>query len=202
MATIKPFPALMPDASRAPEICELPYDVMSTAEARQMAEGRPLSFLHVSRPEIDLPQNIDTTDASVYSKARQNLDHLIAEKALQRDVQANYYLYRQIMGSHSQLGLVALASCAEYDDNTIRKHEFTRPDKENDRVSHLEALDAQTGPVFLTYLADKELNNLFSRIIEREPDVDFTASDGVQHTSWAIASKEDAAFIEKKFNWS
>ena len=190
----------MPDASRAPEICELPYDVMSTAEARQMAEGRPLSFLHVSRPEIDLPQNIDTTDASVYSKARQNLDHLIAEKALQRDVQANYYLYRQIMGSHSQLGLVALASCAEYDDNTIRKHEFTRPDKENDRVSHLEALDAQTGPVFLTYLADKELNNLFSRIIEREPDVDFTASDGVQHTSWAIASKEDAAFIEKKFS--
>ena len=150
MATIKPFPALMPDASRAPEICELPYDVMSTAEARQMAEGRPLSFLHVSRPEIDLPQNIDTTDASVYSKARQNLDHLIAEKALQRDVEASYYLYRQIMGSHSQLGLVALASCAEYDDNTIRKHEFTRPDKENDRVSHLEALDAQTGPVFLT----------------------------------------------------
>ena len=190
----------MPDASRAPEICELPYDVMSTDEARQMAEGRPLSFLHVSRPEIDLPQNIDTTDASVYSKARQNLDHLIAEKALQRDVQANYYLYRQIMGSHSQLGLVALASCAEYDDNTIRKHEFTRPDKENDRVSHLEALDAQTGPVFLTYLADKELNNLFSRIIEREPDVDFTASDGVHHTSWAIDSKEDAAFIEKKFS--
>ena len=82
----------MPDASRAPEICELPYDVMSTAEARQMAEGRPLSFLHVSRPEIDLPQNIDTTDASVYAKARQNLDHLIAEKALQRDVEASYYL--------------------------------------------------------------------------------------------------------------
>ena len=200
MATVKPFPALMPDASRASEICELPYDVMSTVEARQMAEGRPLSFLHVSRPEIDLPQDIDITDSSVYAKARQNLDHLIAERALRRDEQANYYIYRQIMGSHSQLGLVAVASCAEYDDNTIRKHEFTRPDKENDRVSHLEALDAQTGPVFLTYLADKELNNLFDRIIECKPDVDFTASDGVQHTSWTIASKEDAAFIEKKFS--
>ena len=200
MATVKPFPALMPDATRASEICELPYDVMSTVEARQMADGRPLSFLHVSRPEIDLPQDIDITDSSVYAKARQNLDHLISERALRRDLQANYYLYRQIMGSHSQLGLVAVASCAEYDDNTIRKHEFTRPDKENDRVAHLEALDAQTGPVFLTYLADKELNDLFDRIIECKPNVDFKASDGVQHTSWTVASNEDAAFIEKKFS--
>ena len=190
----------MPDPNRASEICELPYDVMSTVEARQMADGRPLSFLHVSRPEIDLPQDIDITDSSVYAKARQNLDHLISEKALRRDVQANYYLYRQIMGSHSQLGLVAVASCAEYDDNTIRKHEFTRPDKENDRVSHLEALDAQTGPVFLTYSADKELDNLFNRVTEGNPNVDFTATDGVQHTSWTVTSSEDTSFIDKKFS--
>ncbi|MAD24633.1 MAG: hypothetical protein CMO44_10735 [Verrucomicrobiales bacterium] len=200
MATVKPFPALMPDPNRASEICELPYDVMSTVEARQMADGRPLSFLHVSRPEIDLPQDIEITDSSVYAKARQNLDHLISEKALRRDVQANYYLYRQIMGSHSQLGLVAVASCAEYDDNTIRKHEFTRPDKENDRVSHLEALDAQTGPVFLTYSADKELDNLFNRVTEGNPNVDFTATDGVQHTSWTVTSSEDTSFIDKKFS--
>ena len=190
----------MPDPNRASEICELPYDVMSTVEARQMADGRPLSFLHVSRPEIDLPQDIEITDSSVYAKARQNLDHLISEKALRRDVQANYYLYRQIMGSHSQLGLVAVASCAEYDDNTIRKHEFTRPDKENDRVSHLEALDAQTGPVFLTYSADKELDNLFNRLTEGNPNVDFTATDGVQHTSWTVTSSEDTSFIDKKFS--
>ena len=190
----------MPDPNRASEICELPYDVMSTVEARQMADGRPLSFLHVSRPEIDLPQDIEITDSNVYAKARQNLDHLISEKALRKDVQANYYLYRQIMGSHSQLGLVAVASCAEYDDNTIRKHEFTRPDKENDRVSHLEALDAQTGPVFLTYSADKELDNLFNRVTEGNPNVDFTATDGVQHTSWTVTSSEDTSFIDKKFS--
>tara|TARA_B100001559_G_scaffold84264_1_gene70063 strand:- start:17411 stop:18628 length:1218 start_codon:yes stop_codon:yes gene_type:complete len=200
VATVKPFTALVPDSIRASEICELPYDVMSTNEARQMAEGRPLSFLHVSRPEIDLPLGINITDPLVYSKARQNLDHLIAERALKRDEQANYYLYRQIMGSHTQLGLVAVASCAEYDDNTIRKHEFTRPDKENDRVSHLEALDAQTGPVFLTYSADKELDNLFNRVTEGNPNVDFTATDGVQHTSWTVTSSEDTTFIEEKFS--
>ena len=199
MATIKPFHALMPDASRASEICELPYDVMSTVEARQMAEGRPLSFLHVSRPEIDLQEGINTNDPSVYAKARQNLDHLLTEGALRKDKQENYYLYRQVMGSHSQLGLVAVASCAEYDDNTIRKHEFTRPDKEDDRVAHLEALDAQTGPVFLTYSADVELDALFNRIISSKPDVDFIASDGVQHTSWTINSSENAVFIENKF---
>ena len=150
VATVKPFPALLPDASRASEICELPYDVMSTAEAKQMAEGRPCSFLHVSRPEIDLPEGTATNDPSVYAKARENFDRLIAEGALRRDGQAHFYLYRQIMGEHTQLGLVAVASCAEYDANTIRKHEFTRPDKEDDRVAHLEVLDAQTGPVFLT----------------------------------------------------
>ena len=166
MAIIKPFPTLLPATGRASEICELPYDVMSTAEARQMAEGRPSSFLHVSRPEIDLPEGTDPTDPRVYAKARENLDRLIAEGALRADDRAHYYLYRQIMGEHSQLGLVAVASCAEYSDNTIRKHEFTRPAKEDDRVAHLEALDAQTGPVFLAYPADAGLDELFDRILE------------------------------------
>lgn len=200
VATVKPFPALLPDASRASEICELPYDVMSTAEAKQMAEGRPCSFLHVSRPEIDLPEGTATNDPSVYAKARENFDRLIAEGALRRDGQAHFYLYRQIMGEHSQLGLVAVASCAEYDANTIRKHEFTRPDKEDDRVAHLEVLDAQTGPVFLTYSADAELDALFDRVAAGEPDVDFTAPDGVRHTSWTIAAGEDTAFVESRFD--
>ena len=183
MAIIKPFRALLPDPARASDICELPYDVMSAAEARQMAKGRPDSFLHVSRPEIDLPDGTDPTDPGVYAKARENLDRLIAEGALRADDRAHYYLYRQIMGEHSQLGLVAVASCAEYSDNTIRKHEFTRPAKEDDRVAHLEALDAQTGPVFVTYPADAGLDELLGRIASGEPDHDFTAPDGVQHTS-------------------
>ena len=200
MATIKPFPALLPDPARASDICELPYDVMSTAEARQMAKGRPDSFLHVSRPEIDLPGGTDPTDPSVYAKARENLDRLIAGGALRRDEQAHYYLYRQIMGEHRQLGLVAVASCAEYDANTIRKHEFTRPEKEDDRVAHLEVLDAQTGPVFLTYPADDALDGLFDRITGGDPDTDFTAPDGVRHTSWTVASGEDTEFIESRFD--
>jgi len=200
MATVKPFLALLPDSGRASEICELPYDVMSAAEARQMAEGRPDSFLHVSRPEIGLPEATDPTDPSVYAKARDNLDRLIAGGALRRDERAHYYLYRQIMGGHSQLGLVAVASCAEYDDNTIRRHEFTRPEKEDDRVAHLEALDAQTGPVFLTYPADAELDALFDRIAGGESDHDFTAPDGVQHTSWTVASEEDTQFIASRFD--
>ena len=200
MATVKPFTALLPDSGRASEICELPYDVMSTAEARQMAEGRPNSFLHVSRPEIDLPKGIAPTDPSVYAKARKNLDRLIAEGALRRDGQAHYHLYRQIMGEHRQLGLVAVASCAEYCDNTIRRHEFTRPEKEDDRVAHLEALDAQTGPVFLAYPADAGLGELFGRIASGEPEHDFTAPDGVQHTSWTVASEEDTQFIASRFD--
>ena len=200
MAIIKPFPALLPATGRASEICELPYDVMSTAEARQMAEGRPSSFLHVSRPEIDLPEGTDPTDPRVYAKARENLDRLIAEGALRADDRAHYYLYRQIMGEHSQLGLVAVASCAEYSDNTIRKHEFTRPAKEDDRVAHLEALDAQTGPVFVTYPADAGLDELLGRIASGEPDHDFTAPDGVQHTSWTVSSGENAQFIASRFD--
>jgi len=199
VATVKPFPALLPDASRASEICELPYDVMSTAEAKQMAEGRLSSFLHISRPEIDLPEGTATNDPSVYAKARENFDRLIAEGALRKDDQAHYYLYRQIMGKHSQLGLVAVASCDEYDTNTIRKHEFTRPDKEDDRVAHLEVLDAQTGPVFLTYPADSELDALFKRVAADDPEVDFTAPDGVRHTSWTIAAGEDTTFVETRF---
>ena len=200
MATIKPFRALLPDPVRAAEICELPYDVMSAAEARQMAEGRPDSFLHVSRPEIDLPDGTDPTAPGVYAKARENLNRLIAVGALRKDEQAHYYLYRQIMGGHRQLGLVAVASCAEYDSNLIRKHEFTRPEKEDDRVAHLEVLDAQTGPVFMTYPADTELDGLFDPITGGEPEVDFTAPDGVRHTSWTVALGEDTSLIESRFN--
>src|SRR5213079_1838471 len=158
MATIKPFAALRPKPELAAKICELPYDVMSSDEARAMAAGNPLSFLHVSKPEIDLPPATDIYDPAVYAKGRENFQKLIANGALKQDPARTFYLYRQIMGSHTQLGLVAAASCEEYLKNIIKKHEFTRPDKEDDRVRHIETLGSQTGPVFLTYRANAALD--------------------------------------------
>ena len=151
MATLKPFAALRPKPELAAQICELPYDVMSSDEAREMARGNPLSFLHVSKPEIDLPRGTDIYSPEVYAKGAENFQKLISQGALKQDDKPNFYLYRQIMGNHSQVGLVAAASCEEYLANIIKKHEFTRPDKEDDRVRHIETLNSQTGPVFLTY---------------------------------------------------
>src|SRR4051794_4781987 len=150
MATIKPFAALRPKPELAARICELPYDVMSSDEARQLAAGNSLSFLHVSKPEIDLPPGTDIYDAKVYAQGKKNFDSLISQGALKQDAKPNFYLYRQTMGSHSQVGLVAVASCEEYVAGIVKKHELTRIDKEDDRVRHIEALNSQTGPVFLT----------------------------------------------------
>ncbi len=199
MATIKPFPALRPKPDLAARICELPYDVMSSAEAREIAKDNPLSFLHVSKPEIDLPSNVDPYDGLVYAKGRENFLKLISEGALKKDPAPYFYLYRQVMGGHSQVGLVAAASCADYLNNTIKKHEFTRPDKEDDRVRHIETLDSQTGPVFLTYRAQPMLDQFVSRNVTSVPDVDFTATDGVRHTAWVIRSTDDIALIEAEF---
>src|ERR1043166_7048469 len=175
MADLKPFPALRPRPELAARICELPYDVMSSDEAREMAGGNPLSFLHVSKPEIDLPRGVDLYDKSVYAKGKENFDRLIVEGALQQDAAPAFYLYRQIMGKHTQTGLVAVASCEEYLNNTIKKHELTRPDKEDDRVRHIEALNAQTGPVFLTYRSTLALDGIFARVAAGSPDIDFKA---------------------------
>ena len=199
MANIEPFPALRPRADLAAQICELPYDVMSTEEARLMARDRPLSFLRVSKPEIDLPAGTDPYADEVYAQGRKNFDRLIADGALVQDTRPCFYLYRQIMGSHSQLGLVAAASCREYLDNVIKKHEFTRPDKENDRVRHIESLNAQTGPVFLTYRAQPALDELFGNITAGEPEIDFTAPDGVRHSSWPVADDETIRSIQNAF---
>ncbi|MBI3414623.1 MAG: DUF1015 domain-containing protein [Verrucomicrobia bacterium] len=199
MATIKPFPALRPKPELAARICELPYDVMSSDEARALAAGNPLSFLHVSKPEIDLPPGTNLYDASVYTKGRENFAKLIADGALRQDAQPCFYLYRQVMGKHSQIGLVAVASCEDYLNNVIKKHELTRIDKEDDRVRHIEALDSQTGPVFLTYRAAPELDALFAKKISHTPDIDFTAKDGVRHTSWVLSDAEDIATIEAAF---
>jgi len=195
MATLKPFAALRPKPELAAQICELPYDVMSSDEARAMAAGNPLSFLHVSKPEIDLPAGTDLYSAAVYAQGKENFSRLIAQGALQRDAQPGFYLYRQVMGRHAQVGLVAAASCEEYLANIIKKHEFTRPDKEDDRVRHIETLNSQTGPVFLTYRAVAAFDEFVARKIAGTPAVDFTAKDGVRHTSWTIASADEINFV-------
>src|SRR5450432_731401 len=191
MATLKPFAALRPKPELAAQICELPYDVMSSDEARQMAAGNPLSFLHVSKPEIDLPPGTDIYSPEVYAKGKENFNKLIADGALQQDLQSAFYLYRQIMGKHSQVGLVAAASCEEYLAGIIKKHELTRPDKEDDRVRHIEALNSQTGPVFLTYRANDTLDKFIAQKISLTPAIDFTAKDGVRHTSWIISDADE-----------
>jgi len=200
MAAIKPFAALRPKPELAARICELPYDVMSSDEARAIAAGNPLSFLHVSKPEIDLPPATDVYAPEVYAKGRENFQKLIRDGALKQDSQPCFYLYRQIMGKHSQVGLVAAASCEEYLNGAIKKHELTRPDKVDDRVRHIEALNSQTGPVFLTHRANSELDKFVAKKISQKPDVDFTAKDGVRHTAWVIADEDGIKFIETQFS--
>ena len=199
MATLKPFAALRPKPELASQICELPYDVMSSEEARAMADGNPLSFLHVSKPEIDLPPGTDLYSPEVYAKGAENFQKLISQGALKKDERPNFYLYRQIMGGHAQVGLVAAASCEEYLANIIKKHELTRPDKEDDRVRHIETLSAQTGPVFLTYRAVAAFDEFVAKIISEKPAVDFTGKDGVRHSSWNISGAVDILFVATQF---
>ena len=199
MATLKSFAALRPKTELAAKICELPYDVMNSAEARAIAKDNPLSFLHVSKPEIDLEPGIDVYSPAVYAKGAGNFRLLQEQGALVQDTQPCFYLYRQVMGNHTQTGLVAAASVSEYDTGIIKKHELTRPAKEDDRVHHMEALNSQTGPVFLTYRATAELDALTQRLTANEPAIDFAADDGVQHTAWMVDSAEDIAFIEAQF---
>jgi len=199
MATIRPFAALRPKPELAAQICELPYDVMSSDEARELASGNPLSFLHVSKPEIDLPRGTDLYSPSVYAKGKENFQRLISQGALRQDAQPSFYFYRQVMGRHSQTGLVAAASCRDYLENHIKKHELTRPDKEDDRVRHIETLAAQTGPVFLTYRADPALDAIAVRQCAAAPEIDFTAPDGVRHSAWTVSDPEEQAAISHAF---
>lgn len=199
MATIRPFAALRPRPDLAARICELPYDVVTSEEARRLAEGNPLSFFHVSRPEIDLPPGSDPHAPEAYAKARENFERLVAEGALRRDAHPCFYLYRQVMGAHSQTGVVAVASCEEYLRGLIKKHELTRPDKEEDRRRHIETLNAQTGPAFLIHRADAALSEFVRARTQAEPDVDFTAPDGVRHSAWTVRDAEGIVLLRERF---
>ena len=191
MAVIRPFRALRPQADQAQAVASVPYDVVNTDEARALANGNPLSFLHVSRPEIDLPPGTDIYSDAVYRKAVENFEKLIANCPLEKEAEPSLYLYRLIMGDHEQIGIVACCSIDEYDNGTIRKHERTRRDKEDDRTRHMLMLRAQTGPVFLTYRSRADIDEQVSAAISAAPLYDLTAADGVRHTIWRLSETEE-----------
>ena len=190
MSLIRPFPGLRPTATRAADVVAPPYDVLSSDEARARVVGRPHSFLHISKAEIDLPPATDPYSPAVYAKARESFDRLRKEGVLARDPEPYYYFYRLVMGTHTQVGLVAAASVAAYEAGRIRRHEFTRPDKEDDRVRQIDALNTQTGPVFLTYRHSANIDAMAEIVTRGKPDVDVTADDGVRHTLWAVRDRK------------
>jgi uncharacterized protein (DUF1015 family) len=186
VAVIRPFAALRPPEGRAKQVSSVPYDVVNIEEARLLAANNPLSFLHVSRPEIDLPEGTDIYSDAVYRKALENFQTLIKECPFETEETPSIYLYRLIMGDHEQVGVVAGCSVDEYDENTIRKHERTRRDKEDDRTRHMLVLRAQTGPVFLTYRARREIDTMVMETTMTDAIYDFAADDGIQHTIWRV----------------
>jgi uncharacterized protein (DUF1015 family) len=193
MPLIRPFPGLRPLPTNAAEVAAPPYDVLDSNEARARAAGKPWSFLHISKPEIDLPPDTDPYDPKVYAKGKENFDRMLKEGVLKQDATPCYYLYRLVMGSHQQIGLVAAARVADYDTNRIRKHEFTRPDKEDDRVRQVDALNAQTGPVFLTYKHNAVIDQLVAQATAGAPEIDIVADTGVRHSLWVV---NDAAHLD------
>ena len=196
MAIVKPFRALRPNPEQAAAVSAVPYDVVNTEEARALAANSPLSFLHVSRPEIDLPDGTDIHSEEVYAKAKSNFNNLIAEAPLIVEDDASFYLYKLKMGDREQTGLVANCSVDEYDADIICKHERTRKDKEDDRTQHMLTLRAQTGPVFLAYRNDKRISSILAAIMTTTPLFDFTAPDGVGHTIWKLPIELNPQLIE------
>jgi uncharacterized protein (DUF1015 family) len=190
LTLIQPFRALRPAPGRAAEILAPPYDVLSSAEARERAKGKPWSFLHVSKPEIDLDPAIDPYDRAVYAKAAENLDHAVKAGVLIREAMPCYYVYRLTWRDRVQTGLAAVASLADYASNRIRKHELTTPVKEDDRVRQIAAVNAQTGPVMMAYPAALEIDAMLAAAATAEPEVDVVADDGVRHELWPIADVE------------
>jgi len=196
MSLVRPFRALRPSPESAAAVSSVPYDVVNTEEARRLAAGNPLSFLHVTRSEIDLPDSTDPYSAQVYEKARQNLAALRAQAPLVEEADPSVYFYRLRMGAHEQTGVAACFSLDEYDRDLIKKHERTRRDKEDDRTRHIVDLRAQTGVVFLTYKASDAVDALTRAVTAGEPLYDFRAADGIQHTIWRATADQAKAAVD------
>ena len=198
MATIKPFRGYRP-AHKAELVASPPYDVLSSEEAREMAKGNPLSFLHIVKPEIDLPQDVDLYDEQVYAKGRENLDKFIAHGTLLQDRKPCLYIYAQTMQGRTQYGLVSAVSAEEYEQGIIRKHELTRQDKEEDRTRHIDNPRATAGPTFLTYPNKKEIDDKIASLTAQPAVYHFTTPDGITHDFWVIHQDQDIAFLCREF---
>lgn len=194
MAVLRPFKAYRPKAEYAAEVAAKPYDVLSSEEAREEAKGHPLSFLHVGKPEIDLDPSISLYDPLVYDKGKENLWELINKGILFQDDEPYFYVYSLTMNDRTQFGLVGCASVDDYWNDVIKKHEKTRKDKEEDRSNHVRVTNAHTGPIFLTYRDNFEINQIIEEIIQTPPENDFVANDGIIHKTWVV---RDKAKIEK-----
>jgi len=190
---IRPFSALRPTVDAASLVAAVPYDVVDTAEARALAEGNPVSFLHVSRPEIDMPEGTDCASPAAYAQAKKALDALREGGTLVQDSVPRFYAYRQIMGEHAQTGIVATFDTQDYLAGILKQHEKTRKDKEDDRTRHIEILKAHTGPAFLTYKDVAAVDAIVSAACEGAPRDDFTAPDGIRHTVWEIPTAQNEA---------
>ncbi|MBP6875026.1 MAG: DUF1015 domain-containing protein [Candidatus Eisenbacteria bacterium] len=199
MSLLRPFRAWRPRKDLAPRVAAPPYDVMNSSEARKMAEGNEFSFLHISKAEIDFEPGTSADDPRVYARARENFEGLIRRGAIIREAGPAFYIYRQKMGDHIQTGVVAGASIDEYEDGRIKKHEHTRRDKEDDRTRHVNAMNANTGPVFLTYLARPEIDRLVAEFSSGAPEYDFVSDDGIVHTLWVVSAPEKVEALKTAF---
>jgi uncharacterized protein (DUF1015 family) len=200
LTLISPFRALRPAPGRAAEILAPPYDVLSSAEARERAKDRPWSFLHISKPEIDLDPGIDPYAPAVYAKAAENLARMIAAGVVVRETKPCYYVYRLTGNDRRQTGLAAVASLAAYHSNRIRRHELTTPLKEDDRVRQIEAVNAQTGPVMMGYPAAAAIDGMLAQTSKGAPEVDVTADDGVRHQLWVVDDEAVLAALTRGFD--
>jgi uncharacterized protein (DUF1015 family) len=199
MATLRPFRAFRPKPEFAAEVAAKPYDVLNSDEAREEVQGHPLSFLHVGKPEVDLDPSIDIHDAQVYEKGRENLQKLIADGVLTEDSAPCMYLYAQTMGEHTQYGLVGCAAVEEYWNDTIKKHEFTRKDKEEDRCNHVRVTNAHTGPIFLTYPDNTSIDAIVDSVRATPPVTDHVAPDGIRHQTWVIDETDAISRLRELF---
>ncbi|MGD1147180.1 MAG: DUF1015 family protein [Thermoanaerobaculaceae bacterium] len=192
MSDVRPFRALRPRPDLAARVAAPPYDVINSEEAREMAKGNEISFLHINKPEIDLPPDVNLYDDRVYATGVKNLRRFMAEGVFVREAEPRFYVYQQRMGDHVQAGIVGAASCREYADGLIKRHEFTRKDKEDDRTRHTHELNANAGPVFLTYRKRAEIDSVVGAIRAGRPLYDFVAPDGIGHTVWPVPPEQTA----------
>ena len=199
MAVIKQFRAIRPTPEMAERVAALPYDVVNSEEAREMTADNPFSFLHVDKAEIDLPKDIDIYSPEVYKKAKENLYGMIEKGILVQDDKPMLYIYELTMNGRSQTGIVGCASIDEYLNGTIKKHELTREDKEQDRIRHVDICNANTGPIFLAYRTEKRISDIVEKIKKGLPVYDFVAEDGIKHRVWVIDKTEDINDITELF---